>query len=56
MTEKVLNKNRNGMAMLLLLIAVTVLGLGLFVTSIAVTGWMVIPGLLGLAAAVVALV
>ena len=55
MTEKVLNKNRNGMAMLLLLIAVTVLGLGLFVTSIAVTGWMVIPGLLGLAAAVVAL-
>ena len=56
MTEKVLNKNRNGMAMLLLLIAVTVLGLGLFVTSIAITGWMVIPGLLGLAAAVVALV
>ena len=56
MTEKVLNKNRNGMAMLLLLIAVTVLGMGLFVTSIAVTGWMVIPGLLGLAAAVVALV
>ena len=56
MIEKVLNKNRNGMAMLLLLIAVTVLGLGLFVTSIAVTGWMVIPGLLGLAAAVVALV
>ena len=56
MTEKVLNKNRNGMTMLLLLIAVTVLGLGLFVTSIAVTGWMVIPGLLGLAAAVVALV
>ena len=56
MTEKVLNKNRNGMAMLLLLIAVTVLGLGLFVASIAITGWMVIPGLLGLAAAVVALV
>ena len=56
MTEKVLNKNRNGMAMLLLLIAVTVLGLALFVASIAITGWMVIPGLLGLAAAVVALV
>ena len=56
MTEKVLNKNRNGMAMLLLLIAVTVLGLGLFIASIAITGWMVIPGLLGLAAAVVALV
>ena len=56
MTEKVLNKNRNGMAMLLLLIAVTVLGLRLIVTAIAVAGGRVIAGLLGPAAAVVALV
>ena len=56
MTEKVLQKNKNGMGMLLLLIAVTVLGLGLFVAACAVSGPMVIPGLIGLAAAIVALI
>lgn len=56
MTEKVLNKNKNGMAMLLLLIAAAVLGFGLFVAAIALGGWLVIPGLLGLAAAVVSLI
>ena len=56
MTEKVLQKNKNGMAMLLLLIAVAALGFGLFVAAVALNGWLLIPGLLGLAAAVVSLV
>ena len=56
MTEKVLNKNNNGMGMLLLLIAVTVVGLGLMVAAFAIGGWMVLPGLIGLASATVAMV
>ena len=56
MTEKVLQKNKNGMAMLLLLIAVAALGFGLFVAAVALNGWLLVPGLLGLAAAVVSLV
>ena len=56
MTEKVLDKNKNGMRMLLLLITTAVLGMGLFIAACALTGWMVIPGVAGLAAAIVAFV
>ena len=56
MTEKVLQKNKNGMAMLLLLIAVAALGFGLFVAAVALNGWLLVPGLMGLVAAVVSLV
>ena len=54
MTEKVLHNKKNGMKMLLLLLLITIGGFGLFIAGVVVTDWMVIPGIVGLIAAILA--